>query len=240
MMDPVLLIVVGVVGLLIGFLLSNLVASLRAEEKPRPPTEPVPEDRIEIIRIWRKREGSALLPEMDGETLSSAARLSAEQHARISMALVDLYAWLERGGQPTPALEDIRKATAGSSTSAAPAPLESASGSSAPGEAAPLERPSLNPLRSLMRAARKEVVDKMAAAPPSIAEQVNEILQDKLHDSPLADRGIRLMELPGKGMVILIGLDKYESVEAVPDEDIREMIRAAVAEWENRKLADRS
>jgi len=68
----------------------------------------------------------------------------------------------------------------------------------------------------------------------SIAAQIDEILQEMVENSPLAPRGIRLMELPGKGMVVMVGLDQYEGVEAVPDEDIRQLIRAAVAEWERR------
>jgi hypothetical protein len=55
-----------------------------------------------------------------------------------------------------------------------------------------------------------------------------------LQNSPLASRHIRLIELPTKGVVVMVGLDRYEGVEAVPDEDVRQMIRLAVAEWERR------
>ena len=72
--------------------------------------------------------------------------------------------------------------------------------------------------------------------PPSrsIAAQVDEILQEMLHDSPYASRLIRLIELPSKGLVVMVGQEEYEGVEAVPDEDIRRLIRLAVAEWERR------
>jgi hypothetical protein len=46
------------------------------------------------------------------------------------------------------------------------------------------------------------------------------------------------MEFPNKGMVVLIGLDQYEGIDAVPDENIRALLRAAVAEWEARVAAE--
>jgi len=72
------------------------------------------------------------------------------------------------------------------------------------------------------------------APPRSIAAQIDDILQEKLKDSPLAGRAIRLMELPNRGMVVMVGLNQYDGVEAVPDEEIRNLIRSAVAEWEER------
>jgi hypothetical protein len=42
------------------------------------------------------------------------------------------------------------------------------------------------------------------------------------------------MELPGRGMMVMVGLDQYEGVEKVPDPEIRSLIREAVEEWEKR------
>jgi hypothetical protein len=42
------------------------------------------------------------------------------------------------------------------------------------------------------------------------------------------------MEWPGMGMVVMIGLEKFENVEDIPDEDIKAAIRAAVKEWEQQ------
>jgi hypothetical protein len=93
--------------------------------------------------------------------------------------------------------------------------------------------PSINTVDVLARALQPEL--HVPEPPPlSIAAQVDEILQEMLEDSPLATRHIRLVELPSKGVAVMVGLDRYESVDEVPDEDIRQMIRAAVAEWERR------
>ena len=93
--------------------------------------------------------------------------------------------------------------------------------------------PSINTVDVLARVLQPEL--KAPEPPPlSIAAQIDEILQEMLQSSPLSSRLIRLIELPSKGVAVMVGLDRYESVEAVPDEDIRQMIRLAVAEWERR------
>ncbi len=90
----------------------------------------------------------------------------------------------------------------------------------------------MNPINLFARAIQADVRPAMAP-PKSIAAQVDEVLQEMLKDSTLESRAIRLLELPGKGMVVMVGLDQYDGVNAVPDEAIRGLLRAAVAEWEN-------
>jgi hypothetical protein len=111
-----------------------------------------------------------------------------------------------------------------------PATLNSAE---APALGDAIKRPNMSPVNVLTRAMQAEV-QTPHAPPRSIAAQVDEILQEMLKNSPLADRAIRLMELPQKGMVVMIGLNQFDGVEAVPEEDIRQILRAAVAEWERR------
>ncbi|MCI0518794.1 MAG: hypothetical protein L0Z70_00875 [Chloroflexi bacterium] len=96
-----------------------------------------------------------------------------------------------------------------------------------------LNRPSLNPVDVFARALQGD--SRAPASPPkSIALQVDEILQENLKGTPLEEKAIRLMELPGRGMVVMVGLDSYDGVDAVPDEEVRKAIRAAAAEWELR------
>jgi hypothetical protein len=98
---------------------------------------------------------------------------------------------------------------------------------------ATINRPSLNPINVISRALKSDV--RAPDSPvKSIAAQVDEILQEMLKSSPLWARGIKLMELPAKGMVVMVGLDQYDGVDAVPDDEIRTLIRSAVGEWERR------
>jgi hypothetical protein len=76
--------------------------------------------------------------------------------------------------------------------------------------------------------------------PMSIAAQIDEILQRKISGTPLERQEVRLIEFPKSGMVILVGKEQYEGVDAVPDKVIREVIEEAVSEWEARMLGDES
>jgi len=78
-------------------------------------------------------------------------------------------------------------------------------------------------------------IQKPASAPKTIVEQIDEILQGKLVDSPFADREIQLKEAP-HGMTVLIGSYKYEGIDAVPDPAIRALIKEAAREW-NEKVS---
>jgi len=66
----------------------------------------------------------------------------------------------------------------------------------------------------------------------SIVEQIDAILQDLLADSPYANHRIRLVEEPHHGVVVWVGLERYGSIEEVPDEGIRSIIQEAVRRWE--------
>jgi len=194
---------------------------------------------VEVVRLWRLLEGGQLIPEMDGRKYPAAAELDAEQHARLSLALVDLYGWLAQAPHTAPSIESIlspareQPGSAGGPSVGGPGPgRNNAASNDLP------RRVSLNPFKAFLLAARQEVKQPLEAAPKSIAAQIDEILQRKLVDSQLEGCGVRLMELPEKGMVIFVGLEEYADVEAVPDEAVRDLIRAAVAEWEARMLGE--
>ncbi|MGB9800956.1 MAG: hypothetical protein ACPLUL_12765 [Thermanaerothrix sp.] len=73
------------------------------------------------------------------------------------------------------------------------------------------------------------------AEPPregSIVEQIDAILQELLATSPYADRRVRLVEEPQHGVVVWVGLERYGSIDDVPDEGIRALIQEAVRRWE--------
>jgi hypothetical protein len=69
----------------------------------------------------------------------------------------------------------------------------------------------------------------------SVVDEVNEILQRKLHGSPLAGKGIHLMENYNKEIRFWVGLESYNDVSEIPDPEIRRMINEAVKEWEQSR-----
>ena len=62
--------------------------------------------------------------------------------------------------------------------------------------------------------------------------EIDEILQKKLSMSHLENKGVHLLETPAGGVLVFIGMDKYEGISAVPDSDIKTLIQSAVKEWE--------
>ena len=76
---------------------------------------------------------------------------------------------------------------------------------------------------------------KPVSAPKTIVEQIDEILQSKLVDSPYAKQDIQLKEVPN-GMMVKVGNYEYEGIDAVPDPAIRALIKESAREW-NEKVS---
>ena len=60
------------------------------------------------------------------------------------------------------------------------------------------------------------------------------VLQERLLNSPLAGRGIRLQESIQGGVEVYVGLQKFHAVDDVTDDEVRNTIRAAIAAWEKK------
>jgi hypothetical protein len=107
-------------------------------------------------------------------------------------------------------------------------------------EAAPVPQPISKPKPVAPVAASKPVLSrgegskKGQAAPTTMVGQIDAILQTHLASLPLENRVIRLIESPEGDVAVMVGLTRYNGVSEVPDPQVQEMIRAAIAEWENR------
>ena len=67
--------------------------------------------------------------------------------------------------------------------------------------------------------------------PEGMVAQINLILERNLANSGQRDQAVRLIDDSSGGVRVLIGLDTYD-LDEVPDQEISQMIRTAVAEWE--------
>ena len=70
---------------------------------------------------------------------------------------------------------------------------------------------------------------QQSASSDQMLEEINANLQRSLAGTP--DRGVRLIPDTVTGVKVLIGVKSYE-IEDVPDDEIKDLIRQAVAEWE--------
>ncbi len=99
------------------------------------------------------------------------------------------------------------------------------------------EAPSMNIIDVMARAIQPKR-SSLQETPKSITAQIDEILQEMLKESGRENQAIRLIDDPGEGVIVMVGLEQYEGVDTVPDPDIRSLIRSAVAEWERRETIE--
>jgi hypothetical protein len=249
---PLLLIafVCVAVGVAVGVLVTSLISS-------KTPATPAPDPVLEqAAGLWRERQTGSLLVEMDGLKFHSVYDMNDGQRQRLVKAVRDLRAWSGVPEKPrgeeaaaTPVWAEIATFVSerelrsnlpqhlvASGVPAAELAEEEQFLDKQPAQpvAETFKRPSLNPVEVIARALRADV-PKPGSPPLSIAGQIDEILQAELGNlHHLKGRAIRLMELPGKGMVVMVGLDQYDSLKAVPDPEIRSLLQACVEEWEAR------
>ncbi len=71
----------------------------------------------------------------------------------------------------------------------------------------------------------------------SIVGQIDEVLQEMLPDSPFSGRTIRLTQEANMGVVVWVDRERFDGIDAVPDEKIQQFIRTAVKKWEEKSSA---
>ncbi len=213
-----ILVAVWMVGYLLGLLEAAIKnerqAAKKAEKEETAPSdtaEKAADDSVlppeilepEVLTVYQRISG-ALKLRLEGEVIEYSDDLSKEQKEKLIALVVALRPWLET--------EKKKK-----QTKAAPPPPPKKPHKTV---SVPVEPPP---------AASADV----KTAGLSIVDQIDRILQVKLEDSPLGQRGIRLRSSLGGGLLIQVGLDEYEWVEDIPEQEIQAIIREAIAEWES-------
>jgi hypothetical protein len=249
-MDLPILILLAGLCVAIGFVLDNLLHSLREGKQepagspkptpaparlpePIPPAASEPLSLKEVLRIWRRTADRELVVEVNGKKADSPAGLNRDQLDQLGAALQELSAWLGQGvspGRPEAPSGSLKVFPGGYPPS--------------PGEAlqvavdnlTEVKRPSLNPVQLITNALRADIPKPGTGELRSLAIQVDEVLQEKLRGTPLELHGIKLVDGPNHDLLVQVGIQKYSGVEEVPDEEVRAIIREAVAEWRKRFL----
>ena len=72
-------------------------------------------------------------------------------------------------------------------------------------------------------------------APLSIVQQIDEIFQGMLAGTKYENNKIFLTEDLKRGVIVRVDHEVYEGVGALPEGEIKQMLRAAVAEWEREQ-----
>jgi hypothetical protein len=210
----------------------------KAEEEQEKKEQPAPAPEIKTVTVddpgllrVRNENGSIAL-DLDGARVNPAS-LSPDQRKRLIEMLSIMRPWLE--GRTAPA-----SASAPPTRTTAPAPSESASISERletfagpPVQPPPPPSQAVPPLTT-PRPSTIAKEDRPSAPANSIVSQIDSVLQARLEGTPLGDRGIFLTQSPEGGVIVYVGLTRYNGVDEVPDPEIKAAIRGAISEWEDR------
>jgi len=185
------------------------------EKQNQPPRLPetVTVDDPGLLRV--KNENGSFTLDLDGARVNPISLLP-EQRKRLIEVLNIMRPWLEG-----------RSASAPSVMTSPPPP----SGKPTP---APVQPASTSPRPSAPRPATIAKEDRPAAPADSIVTQIDRILQERLEGTPLEERGVFLTQSAQGGVMVYVGLTRYNAVDEVPDPEVKAAIRAAITEWENR------
>jgi hypothetical protein len=212
------------------------------EEKkdiPLSVSAPVIKDDPGLLRL--KSENNQLRLDMDGQRVETTAPLAPAQRKRLIDLLTLIRPFLE-GGQPAQAAPKPAPASQSKSPPVpGPVPISPPVSSSVPLTPADqamftnLTQSNVEPVpaRITFGLSPKKKPEQPAAA-LNMVQQIDEILQLKLANTPLAGQGIKIQEAPSGGVMVMVGLNKYEGVGDVPDTAIKAVLQAAVAEWEKK------
>jgi hypothetical protein len=204
----------------------------------------------EVLRVLRDNLTGRLVVEMGGKRYGQAADVEdPATYQGLLTTLRDLHDFAGVEGAPppdaapravplpsaeppaphSPAAEkkELARASTTSAGAATPARTPTPTGS-----AKPLPPPSMNPFKQM------QVLRELAKIPEAptltIAEQVDEVLQARLLGTPLVNRGIRMRPGPRGDAIFEFEGQSYGSVDEVPDAEVRDLIRSAIAAWEGK------
>lgn len=179
-------------------------------ERPIPPPPapaPQPEDPG-LLRI--KEDAGIMLLDLAGVRLP-AEGISPEQRKRLIEVVTRMRPWID--GRPAVPSASVSPAT----------PAVTASPQAA-----------ASPVGPVVPAVAAAVQGEEPAAARSMVGQINEILQKNIAETPLAERGVRLQDAPGGGVIVIAGLQRFASIGDVSDPEVQAALRTAIAMWEKK------
>jgi hypothetical protein len=192
------------------------------KETPAPAApQVVAKDDPGLLRL--KRDGNQLALEVDGQRLNSP--LQPAQRKRLIDLLNLIRPFLETtqtAPQPAPVAPPR------------PAPPPTLTPEEQKAVFSSQLQPKVEPVPAKISFPLPKKKEEPIAAPLTMVEQIDQILQMKIVNTPLAALGIKIQEGPGGMVNVIVGNKKYEGVGDVPDPQVQAAIRAAVAEWENK------
>lgn len=228
-----IIVIVGVIATLLGYVIAVVEGRLtdalekgREEATPdEPEQEPTPKrDEHDILKV---SIDSALKWHLalDGVRIE-ANDLTVEQRTRLVNVVIQMRPWIDGKTAPPPKPPETPSVAASSPATIASFPVTEPSGVS------PDLRVSI--VRGFRTMLENDIKKPEPIKGPSIVGMIDEVLQKKLESSPLGGKKIRLEEGRNGEVVVFVGAIRYSEIDAVPDDDIKAIIREAIAEWDKQ------
>lgn len=161
--------------------------------------------------------------EVDGQPLT--VPLSPERKKRLLELINHLRPWIE-GTVSQPVSKPITTPLSGPQ----PAPKKT--------EPVPYVPPSVKPVPAVisLNAQKPKTDPETEFKLLSMVKQIDVVLQNRVIGTPLENLDIHLNESLQGGLEVQIGSQKFETIDDVPDANIKAAIRAAIAEWEQKYI----
>ncbi len=198
-----------------------------APASPALPGIPADPSIPELARLLRAPDG-ALIVEMDGRRYRARAEIAEAAVGRQLLAAAnDLSRFLR--GEPT--------TTAPASAPAPPPPVTLPARpavviTAQQAAQTPLVKPSMNPFEQLRYLREREKQPEVKIK--SFLEEIDEVLQAKIADTPLIARGVKVTTGPNGAALFWLDDHSYERPDDLPDPEARAVVQAAVREWEKK------
>lgn len=212
--DLILFILIGAVGFVLGMLVNQLINNWTNKNRVTG-SDPTQDD---LLTLSRDPKSGQLMVSVAGEEASNPYQLNRKERERTKEIFNELSEHLGSSSLPKPRESSL--------------PIEKEKTRTEMTDDF-VPKPNLNPLTVLVRALQADV-KKSELPAPSIVTQINDILQEDLRNAPHIHDPVCLMDWPGTGMIVMVGLEKYDTVDDVPDKDIRDIIHGAVKKWETQ------
>jgi hypothetical protein len=201
----------------------------------------------EVACLMRDKTNQDLVVTMNGHSIRHATELNPGQSRRLHFASKVLIKWLADAPAPAEGEESgeltAAEATPGTTPStpdeewipAETAPLPPKPEAAQPPAAA--QTPPVKPISTQLADVVSGFLNPASSAPKapepkSIARQIDEVLQGMIIGTPFEQRGLSLNDAPDHGVMVALDGKEYPGVKDVPDEEVRNLIRSAVVEWE--------
>ncbi len=225
--QTIILLVLFAAGFIIGALLTWFLAA-RGKNVEKPPEQDawtkLRDQYNERTSLWQERASGKLVVRVDGHMLDRADQLSDAQRKTMNGTLKEWLGWM---GFPVAQPAATPPPAAGTAPLVTPPPAVAIH----PSEPA---APEARPAGAEAGLPGQSPAQAVAAKPKSIVEQIDAILQEKIKTTPGMHKGVKLVEDPKEGVVVWVGLEHFAGVDAVTDPEVKALLRAAAAEWEQQ------